>query len=104
MTLESVLACAKENQTQPSVSRAAIMDSLGLTVLSFTLPSPFLGAHTFRTKLDSLSQVSSMLMILVLLSSSGSICSTVPVMTQKAAWHNRLHVARGRRLIILLLR
>ena len=73
MTLESVLECDKENQTLPSVSRAAIMDSLGLTVLSFTLPSPFLGAHTFRMKLDSLSQVSSMLMILVLLSRSGSI-------------------------------
>ena len=73
MTLESVLECDKENQTRPSVSNAAIIDSLGVTVLSFTLPSPFLGAHAFRMKLDSLSQVSSMLMILVLDSRRGSI-------------------------------
>ena len=73
MTFESVLAWLSENQTCPSVSIAAIMESLGVIELSFMFPRPFRGAQVLRMKLDSLSQVSSTLMTLVLVSSSGSM-------------------------------
>ena len=65
MMFESVFACARANQTMPSVSSAAIIDSRGLTELSSTFVLPSLGAHVLRVWLVSLSQVSSMLMILL---------------------------------------
>ena len=51
---------------------AAIIESLGAIEFSFALPLPSHGAHVLRMKLVSFSQVSSMLMIRVPLSSSGS--------------------------------
>ena len=55
--LESVAAWDKENQTRPSVSKAKIIDSLGITVFKATLPLDPLGAHVFRMKLVSFNQV-----------------------------------------------
>ena len=59
-----VVAWARLNHTLPSVSRAAIRDSRGVTAWSYRLPSPPFFAQTFRTKLVSLSQVSSTLITL----------------------------------------
>ena len=72
ITSLSVAAWAKLNQTFPFVSNAAIIDSLGETVLSLELPNPFLSVQTFRMKLVSLSQVSSIFIMRVPYSRSSS--------------------------------
>ena len=59
---ESVLAWLRVNHMLPSVSKAAITDTLGMTELSVMLPFPFFSPHVFRMKLVSLSHVSSILM------------------------------------------
>ena len=74
MMLESVLEWLRLNQTLPSVSSAAIIDSLGATEFNYALPVPSFGAQVLRIKLVSLSQVSSMLMNRVPRSSNGRIC------------------------------
>ena len=61
---ESEFAWDNVNQTEPSESKAAIIDSLGVIVLSWLFPWPCLLAQAYLMKLVSLSQVSSMLMIL----------------------------------------
>ena len=61
---DSVLECDRVNQTRPSVSTAAIIDTLGEMELRIVLPCPFLYPQVFLAKLDSLSQVSSILIIL----------------------------------------
>jgi hypothetical protein len=63
MMFESVLAWHNVNQTRPSVSRAAIIDNLGLTIDFATFVLPSLRAQVRLIWLVSLSQVSSMLMI-----------------------------------------
>ena len=60
--LESVFACDSVNQTRPSVSRAAIIESRGETLFSWTFPSPFRDPQALRTKLVSLTHVSSIFM------------------------------------------
>ena len=61
---ESVLACDKVNHTLPILSIAAIIEILGDTELSTTLPSPSFFPQTFRMKLVSFNHVSSILIIL----------------------------------------
>ena len=67
---DSVLACDRVNQTRPSVSTAAIIDNLGEIELRIVLPCPFLYPQVYLVKLDSLSHVSSILIILFPLDSS----------------------------------
>ena len=65
IVFESVLAWLNENQTRPSESRAAIIDSRGVTALSLILPLPSRGAQVFREWLVSFIHVSSILTIVL---------------------------------------
>jgi hypothetical protein len=65
MVFESVLAWLNENQTRPSVSRAAIIDNRGVIALSYIFPLPSLGAQVFREWLVSFIHVSSIFTIIL---------------------------------------
>jgi hypothetical protein len=83
---ESVLACDSENHTRPSVSKAAIMDSLGITDLRTTLQELPFGAQVRLINEVSFSQVSSMLITLVLYSRSF-------INSRAYCWRSTLHRA-----------
>ena len=62
--LLSVFAWESENQTYPSISSAAIIESLGETVFNMVFPFPLFSPHVFRVKFVSFNQVSSILITL----------------------------------------
>ena len=70
ITSPSVAAWPKLNHICPKLSKAAITDSLGYIGCRLTFPCPYFWAHTFLMKLVSLSQVSSILIILLCISIS----------------------------------
>ena len=76
---DSVLECDRVNQTRPSVSTAAIIDTLGDIEFRIVLPCPFLYPQVYLLKLDSLSHVSSILIILFPFDSS-------PIITNAYCW------------------